>query len=114
MFTILNAMTDRDSFNIITFSDHIRHFTDTSEKGTYACYACYEEYEKGSGSGDSSESSGKASIMKATKNNKDKAIKHVMGLKDGGGTDIDAALKAGLKVSYFSPDKNEVFILIFD
>ena len=48
-------------------------------------------------------SSGKPSIMKATKDNRDKAIKHVMSLRDGGGTDIDAALKAGLQVSMTSP-----------
>ena len=74
MFTILSAMTDRDSFNIITFSDRIDHFY----------------------------SSGKPSIMKATKDNRDKAIKHVMSLRDGGGTDINAALKAGLQVSMTS------------
>ena len=96
MFTILNAMTDRDSFNIITFSDHIRHFTDSSKEGS-------GEYEKGSGSGNSWEvehnpSSENPSIMKATKDNRDKAIKHVMNLRDGGGTDIDSALKAGLQV----------------
>ena len=71
MFTILSAMTDRDSFNIITFSDRIDHFY----------------------------SSGKPSIMKATKDNRDKAIKHAMSLSAVGGTDIDAALKAGLQVS---------------
>ena len=93
MFTILNAMTDRDSFNIITFSNHIRHFTDSSEEGSGSLDSWGYKYNP---------PSGKPSIMKATKDNRNKAIKYVMSLRAGGGTDIDAALKAGLQVNVTS------------
>ena len=93
MFTILNAMTDRDSFNIITFSNHIRHFTDSSEEGSGSLDSWGYKYNL---------PSGKPSIMKATKDNRNKAIKYVMSLRAGGGTDIDAALKAGLEVNVTS------------
>ena len=74
MFTILNAMTDRDFFNIISFSDGVTHFP------LIDCPIC------------------KPTIVKATKENRDKAIKHVMGLKARGGTNIDAALEGAHQV----------------
>ena len=81
MFTILNSMTGRDFFNIISFNDRPAHFLTSYIHRLTSPYS-FEQ----------------PTIVKATKKNRDKAIKHVMNLSAGGGTNIDAALKAGLEV----------------
>ena len=81
MFTILNSMTGRDFFNIISFNDRPAHFLTSYIHRLTSLYS-FEQ----------------PTIVKATKKNRDKAIKHVMNLSAGGGTNIDAALKAGLEV----------------
>merc|ERR1712038_798632 len=74
MFTILDDMTEKDYFNIITFSSGTEHWSPaTSEYG--------EEVH----------------AIQATKENRDAAIEFARGLDANGGTNINDALLEGLR-----------------
>ena len=75
MFTVLDDLTETDYFNIIEFNDDIKHWNgegfDESHEETY----------------------------QATENTKSKAISSVLKLAAGGGTNLNDAILAGLKVA---------------
>merc|ERR1712001_554495 len=74
MFTILDDMTEKDYFNIITFSSGTEHWSPAT-----------------------SEYSEEVHAIQATKENRDAAIEFVRGLDASGGTNINAALLEGLR-----------------
>merc|ERR1719347_1456975 len=82
MFTVLDDMTDRDYFNIITFSSNIEHWSPNTT-----------DYE------DSGPLSTQVQVIQATEENKNLAIKHILGLEAGGGTNINEAMLEGLKIA---------------
>jgi len=74
MFTVLEDLTESDFFNMIEFNSGVNHW-------------------RGEGfSGSNTE------IYPATEENKNKAIKSVIELSAGGGTNLNAAILAGLEV----------------
>jgi len=80
MFTVLDDMTETDYFNIITFSSSVQHWhpnTSQTEGGV----------------------AGSPQIVEATEENKNLAIKHILGLNAGGGTNINEAMLEGLKIA---------------
>merc|ERR1719347_1001028 len=80
MFTVLDDMTDTDYFNIITFSSSVEHWSPSNI--------------------DSDNSEPKApQVIQATEENKNLAIKHILGLQAGGGTNINEAMLEGLKIA---------------
>merc|ERR1712038_1391374 len=74
MFTILDDMTEKDYFNIITFSSGTEHWSPAA-----------------------SEYSEEVHAIQATKENRDDAIEFVRGLDASGGTNINDALLEGLR-----------------
>merc|ERR1719150_2831898 len=74
MFTILDDMTEKDYFNIITFSSGTEHWSPAM-----------------------SEYSEEVHAIQATKENRDAAIEFVRSLDANGGTNINAALLEGLR-----------------
>merc|ERR1719445_1575965 len=80
MFTVLDDMTDTDYFNIITFSSSVEHWSPSHT--------------------DSDNSKPKTpQVIQATEENKNLAIKHILGLQAGGGTNINEAMLEGLKIA---------------
>merc|ERR1719228_1186442 len=80
MFTVLDDMTDTDYFNIITFSSSVEHWSPSHT--------------------DSDNSEPKTpQVIQATEENKNLAIKHILGLQAGGGTNINEAMLEGLKIA---------------
>merc|ERR1719347_114259 len=82
MFTVLDDMTDRDYFNIITFSSNIEHWSPNTT-----------DYE------DSGPLSTQVQVIQATEENKNLAIKHILGLEAGGGTNINDAMIEGVRMA---------------
>merc|ERR1719347_731903 len=80
MFTVLDDMTDTDYFNIITFSSSVEHWSPSNT--------------------DSDNLEVKTpQVIQATEENKNLAIKHILGLQAGGGTNINEAMLEGLKIA---------------
>merc|ERR1711953_546485 len=76
MFTVLNDMKPEDFFNIITFSSSVSNWSPS------------EFTEEGS-----------QPAIPATKENKKKAISHVLDLEANGGTNMNSAMLAGLELA---------------
>merc|ERR1712141_6452 len=76
MFTVLNDMKPEDFFNIITFSSSVSNWSPSefTEEGSQAA-------------------------IPATKENKKKAIRHVLDLEANGGTNMNSAMLAGLELA---------------
>merc|ERR1712088_345267 len=76
MFTVLNDMKPEDFFNIITFSSSVSNWSPSefTEEGSQAA-------------------------IPATKENKKKAISHVLDLEANGGTNMNSAMLAGLELA---------------
>merc|ERR1712038_369394 len=74
MFTILDDMTEKDYFNIITFSSGTEHWSPAASDYSEEVHA-----------------------IQATKENRDAAIEFVRGLDASGGTNINDALLEGLR-----------------
>merc|ERR1712061_467443 len=74
MFTILDDMTEKDYFNIITFSSGTEHWSPATSEYTEEVHA-----------------------IQATKENRDAAIEFARGLDASGGTNINDALLEGLR-----------------
>merc|ERR1712110_1331451 len=76
MFTVLNDMKPEDFFNIITFSSSVSNWSPSefTEEGSQAA-------------------------IPATKENKKKAISHVLDLEANGGTNMNSAMVAGLELA---------------
>merc|ERR1712165_481727 len=74
MFTILDDMTEKDYFNIITFSSGTEHWSPAASEYGEEVHA-----------------------IQATKENRDDAIEFVRGLDASGGTNINDALLEGLR-----------------
>merc|ERR1712165_655154 len=74
MFTILDDMTEKDYFNIITFSSGTEHWSPATSEYTEEVHA-----------------------IQATKENRDAAIEFARGLDANGGTNINDALLEGLR-----------------
>eukprot|EP00090_Calanus_glacialis_P003392 TRINITY_DN12511_c0_g1_i1.p1 TRINITY_DN12511_c0_g1~~TRINITY_DN12511_c0_g1_i1.p1 ORF type:complete len:876 (+),score=214.06 TRINITY_DN12511_c0_g1_i1:35-2662(+) len=83
MFTVLDDMTETDYFNIITFSDGVSHWNPLDSKS--------EEFVQ------------KAQrVIQATNENKNLAIKHILELQAGGGTNMNDAMLEGVKLTEFA------------
>merc|ERR1712184_132733 len=76
MFTVLNDMKPEDFFNIITFSSSVSNWSPSefTDEGSQAA-------------------------IPATKENKKKAISHVLDLEANGGTNMNSAMLAGLELA---------------
>jgi len=86
MFTVLDDMTESDYFNIITFSSSVSHWRDP-EDSLDQVFPSEDVIPRD------------ANITQATKENKNLAIRYVLGLEAGGGTNINDAMLEGLKVT---------------
>merc|ERR1711892_1539877 len=86
MFTVLDDMTETDYFNIITFSSSISHWRDPKDSLDQV-FPSEDVIPRD------------ANITQATKENKNLAIRYVLGLEAGGGTNINDAMLEGLKVT---------------
>eukprot|EP00092_Neocalanus_flemingeri_P031159 GFUD01033850.1.p1 GENE.GFUD01033850.1~~GFUD01033850.1.p1 ORF type:complete len:834 (-),score=234.91 GFUD01033850.1:1233-3734(-) len=84
MFTVLDDMTENDYFNIITFSSGVNHW-DPQDDGTSKNLV-----------------QGAQKVIRATKENKNLAIKHILGLQAGGGTNINDAMLEGVKLAEYA------------
>jgi uncharacterized protein YegL len=76
MFTVLDDLTESDFFNMIEFNSDVRHWSREGFTGSNT-----EEF------------------YPATKENKNKAIKSVLEMSAGGGTNLNDAILAGLEVA---------------
>eukprot|EP00092_Neocalanus_flemingeri_P014293 GFUD01015414.1.p1 GENE.GFUD01015414.1~~GFUD01015414.1.p1 ORF type:complete len:517 (-),score=118.77 GFUD01015414.1:118-1668(-) len=77
-------MTENDYFNIITFSSGVNHW-DPQDDGTSENLV-----------------QGAQKVIRATKENKNLAIKHILGLQAGGGTNINDAMLEGVKLAEYA------------
>merc|ERR1711910_266596 len=99
MFTVLNDMKPEDFFNIITFSSSVSNwspsalFESCNGEVDIGFFQCLEEY-----SSEFTEEGSQAAIP-ATKENKKKAIRHVLDLEANGGTNMNSAMLAGLELA---------------
>merc|ERR1711881_374389 len=99
MFTVLNDMKLEDFFNIITFSSSVSNWSPSAlwENCTgevdIGFFQCLEE-----NSSEFTEEGSQAAIP-ATKENKKKAIRHVLDLEAEGGTNINSAMGTGLDLA---------------
>merc|ERR1712241_28146 len=99
MFTVLDDMKPEDFFNIITFSTSVNNwspsalFENCNGEVDIGFFQCLEE--------NSSEftEEGSQSAIPATKENKKKAISHVLDLEANGGTNMNSAMLAGLELA---------------
>merc|ERR1719445_1650940 len=80
MFTVLDDMTETDYFNIITFSSSVEHWSPSHTDS--------DNFEPKT-----------PQVIQATEENKNLAIKHILGLQAGGGTNINEAMLEGLKIA---------------
>jgi len=81
MFTILDDMTESDYFSIIVFSSGVHTWTSPEQ----------ESLDKDQG--------GDPQVIQATKHNKNIAINYVNDLQEGGGTNINEAMIAGIDLA---------------
>ena len=84
MFTVLDDMTENDYFNIITFSSGVSQWNPQNDGKS-------EDFVQGD-----------QKVIQATKENKDNAIKYVLSLQAGGGTNINDAMLNGLKLAEYA------------
>ena len=77
MITILDDLTERDHFNILTFSDYVTHWVPDSEKSLEAPHAL---------------------AHKGTKELRDEALRYVLKLYTLGGTNIHEAMIEALRL----------------
>merc|ERR1711892_650762 len=108
MFTVLDDMTETDYFNIITFSSSVSHWRDP-EDYLEQVFASEDVIPRD------------VNITQATKENKNLAIRYVLGLEAGGGTNINDAMLEGLKVAKYAlqneklpQDVNSMIIFLTD
>ena len=107
MFTVLDDMKPVDSFNIITFSEWVRHWdpvTGVTGSGPlkqehWLSKALSNVYDSDPVTEDIDPPPAQFKAVAATKENKKAAIKYVLGLEAVGGTDINAAMMASLNVA---------------
>jgi hypothetical protein len=101
MFTILDDMTDRDFFNIITFSSGVSHWksqsleietTTVSEEKIDDIFDIQREQ----------------FVIEATDKNKKDAIKYILGINAGGGTNINDGLLEGLRIAKFAKQNEKL------
>merc|ERR1711994_842959 len=99
MFTVLNDMKPEDFFNIITFSSSVSNWSPSAlwescnGEVDIGFFQCLEEK-----SSELTEEGSQAAIP-ATKENKKKAIRHVLDLEANGGTNMNSAMLAGLELA---------------
>merc|ERR1712184_219277 len=99
MFTVLNDMKPEDFFNIITFSSSVSNWSPSAlwencnGEVDIGFFQCLEE-----NSSEFTEEGSQAAIP-ATKENKKKAIRHVLDLEANGGTNLNSAMLAGLELA---------------
>merc|ERR1711863_57327 len=99
MFTVLNDMKPEDFFNIITFSSSVSNWSPSAlwescnGEVDIGFFQCLEE-----NSSEFTEEGSQAAIP-ATKENKKKAISHVLDLEANGGTNMSSAMLAGLELA---------------
>merc|ERR1712066_871567 len=99
MFTVLNDMKPEDFFNIITFSSSVSNWSPSAlwencnGEVDIGFFQCLEE-----NSSEFTEEGSQAAIP-ATKENKKKAIRHVLDLEANGGTNMNSAMLAGLELA---------------
>merc|ERR1712165_430821 len=99
MFTVLNDMKPEDFFNIITFSSSVSNWSPSAlwescnGEVDIGFFQCLEE-----NSSEFTEEGSQAAIP-ATKENKKKAISHVLDLEANGGTNMNSAMLAGLELA---------------
>merc|ERR1712130_124413 len=94
MFTVLDDMTDTDYFNIITFSSSVEHWSPSHTSHTDSVL----EFLNSLTDSDNSEAK-TPKVIQATEENKNLAIKHILGLQACGGTNINEAMLEGLKIA---------------
>lgn len=87
MFTILDDMTESDYFSIIVFSSGVHTWTSPEQ----------ESLDKDQG--------GDPQVIQATKHNKNVAINYVNELEEGGGTNINDAMIAGIGLAEMATKK---------
>jgi len=85
MFTVLDDMDEKDYFSIITFNGGVKQWN--PQQGNEEEY----EYDLSSTEFQSQEP------LKASKENKDLAIKHILELQAGGGTNLNDAIIEGIQ-----------------
>jgi len=85
MFTVLDDMDEKDYFSIITFNGGVKQWN--PQQGNEEEY----EYDLSSTEFQSQEP------LKASKENKDLAIKHILKLQAGGGTNLNDAIIEGIQ-----------------
>jgi len=101
MFTILDDMTDRDYFNIITFSSSVNHWQPPSEDDQEEITRPLTDYEQFVEQLEAAfPSLDGIEVIQATDENRAAAIQHVLSLSAQGGTNINDALKDGLTIAY--------------
>merc|ERR1712088_78129 len=99
MFTVLNDMKPEDFFNIITFSSSVSNWSPSAlwescnGEADIGFFQCLEE-----NSSEFTEEGSQAAIP-ATKENKKKAISHVLDLEANGGTNMNSAMLTGLDLA---------------
>merc|ERR1712045_768112 len=99
MFTVLNDMKPEDFFNIITFSSSVSNWSPSAlwescnGEVDIGFFQCLEE-----NSSEFTEEGSQAAIP-ATKENKKKAISHVLDLEANGGTNMNSAMLTGLELA---------------
>jgi Mg-chelatase subunit ChlD len=94
MFTILDDMTDRDFFNIITFSSGVSHWNPKLE--IELTTSANEDFNP------NFDVQGEQFVIEATDKNKKDAIKHILDINAGGGTNINDGLLEGLNIAKFA------------
>jgi len=94
MFTILDDMTDKDYFNIITFSSGVSHWNPQRE--IELTTSANEDFNP------IFDVQGEQFVIEATEQNKKDAIKHIIDINAGGGTNINEGLLEGLKIAKFA------------
>ena len=87
MFTVLDDMDEKDYFSMITFNGGVSHWNPQQENK--------EEYELFSARVEDLALNEGQKAVKATKENKDRAIKHVLELQADGNTNLKDALIEG-------------------
>merc|ERR1712066_369488 len=99
MFTVLNDMKHEDFFNIITFSSSVSNWSPSAlwescnGEVDIGFFQCLEEH------GSEFTEEGSQAAIPATKENKKKAISHVLDLEANGGTNMNSAMVAGLELA---------------
>jgi len=96
MFTVLDDMNEEDFFSIITFNGGVKQW--------YPQQGNEEEYEYDL----SSTEFHSQKPLKASKENKDLAIKHILELQAGGGTNLNDAIIEGIQQANLAMQKEQL------